>query len=476
MHLDVVELSRLERDRAGELQIPAVHELIDQQLPVHIEPRAVVGHRLERVSLRELRPHAPAPPHREIVASHARNRPAARPHEIYIGIHSLDRHAREALRVRVIFPGQPVRQIARARNRVAPVAPRAPFAVSVAAAVAVPRADFIKLLADQRRAARVAVFKSARAERDGGPLCAGRIQRRPDARRRRVVRPDFPIRREVRIRRVLILERRRRHHARRRVEECIVRRRAGDHRHERTMIRAHRDRVQPQRGNDLLRLARAAPVKFCGRPERAVEILHLQIIVLPRDQRDRAAPARCRLADPFVHELHAIHPQPRAVVRLRRESVRLAELRLHARPPAHAEIIHVHARRRRASAVVVVDVVFRARERGRTAEPRVVEIFRRDSARIIRRRGREIPQRRRAPIAVRVAAAVAVPHAKLVVRAVRQRGESIRKNAVRERRESERSAAHRRRAPHELRRHGRRPNLPLRRRLRLARVEILEHA
>ena len=120
-------------------------------------------------------------------------------------------------------------------------------------------------------------------------------------------------------------------------------------------------RIKLRRGHHFLRPARLRPKQLRRRTERPLEILHRQIVVTPRRQRDALRILRQKMSRPIVHQQLPIHPQPHALIRDRVELMHARTPRLHPARPAHREIIRRHPRDGRAIAPVEIHIRIYAR-------------------------------------------------------------------------------------------------------------------
>src|SRR5207248_2408780 len=81
-------------------------------------------------------------------------------------------------------------------------------------------------------------------------------------------------------------------------------------------------------GDDLQALAGAGPEELGAGVAPPLEVLHADVVLLPRLQADRARVALERVGAPVADDELAVDPQAHAVVGLERERVGLAILRL----------------------------------------------------------------------------------------------------------------------------------------------------
>ena len=86
LNLEVVTPPAYEGDGACVYGGTVVGPVVDEQLIVHPDANAVVGHRTERVPLRVTRCHPAGPTHRKVVIGNAGRRRAVRPVKIDVGI------------------------------------------------------------------------------------------------------------------------------------------------------------------------------------------------------------------------------------------------------------------------------------------------------------------------------------------------------------------------------------------------------
>ena len=194
---------------------------------------------------------------------------------------------------------------------------------------------------------------------------AARYRRTPHLHGHRIGAPDLPLRRCMRLSRILVFEKTRLHDNANGIDQFAVGSRNENVGCARTMIGAWGRHKEARHWHWSLRdQTRHRPREQCARCREVIKVVHLELVDRSGRERDGSGPGRIRpLVHPAINDELSIHPQAAAIVRRGLEGVGASDRCLDAPHPAHAEVIVGDSGHRDARGPVELDVGINASER-----------------------------------------------------------------------------------------------------------------